>query len=285
MKAAISGASGFIGGRLTKFLQGKGYETVALNRKDFCPGNEAGLKDKLKDAELIFNLAGVSLFARWTKRRRRQIYESRVETTRRLVEAMNALPVKPDLFVSTSAVGYYPDTGCYTEHEKVSGTGFLSEVCEAWETEARRTDGKIRTVITRLGVVLSDQGGILPRLILPFRWGFGARVGDGKQYFSWIHIDDLLRIYELVMDRKDLSGVINCVAPGVADNAGFTRRLAAALHRRAFFRIPARVLRLFLKGGSVLITHGQCALPDKLLQHGFMFRYPELKKALNQLLS
>lgn len=204
MKIAISGNSGFIGQHLTDFFSGRGDVIVPLKHSMFLLGNDDKLKEALTGCDVVINLAGTTINQRWTSKAKREIRNSRVCTTRRLVSIINEMPVKPDLFISASAVGIYPDKGIYSETSTSEGSGFLAEVCIRWEEEAQKLSRDVRLVITRFGVVLSNDGGALPKMLLPFRFFVGGKIASGKQGFSWIHIEDVLNAIRFVIEHKDL---------------------------------------------------------------------------------
>lgn len=281
MNIAISGATGFVGTHLSRHLKQQGHQIIALSRFDFQPEASDLLDNKLSSCACVINLAGASIAGRWTDDYKKEIYDSRIYTTRRLVDSISRIQTKPDLFISTSAVGYYPTTGKYNEENAINGHGFLAQVCHDWEQEASRVDAGVRLVITRFAPVLSSDGGLLPSLITPFKYGLGARISSGMQPFPWIYLPDLIRIYDFIFSHPDIRGVINCVSPGQVDNATFTQILAKALHRPAYFSIPRPILRLLLKDGETLLTEGQDVSPAVLLKSGFKFDYPEIGQALD----
>ena len=280
MKIAISGNSGFIGQHLTDFFSGSGDVIVPLKHSMFLLGNDDKLKEALTGCDVVINLAGTTINQRWTSKAKREIRTSRVCTTRRLVSIINEMPVKPDLFISASAVGIYPDKGIYSETSTSEGSGFLAEVCIRWEEEAQKLSRDVRLVITRFGVVLSNDGGALPKMLLPFRFFVGGKIASGKQGFSWIHIEDVLNAIRFVIEHQDLSGVVNLVAPQPLTNRAFTRAAAEVLHRPAWLTIPGKVFRFLYGEGEELLTKGQQAYPARLLSAGYVFRYSDIRLAL-----
>lgn len=283
MNFVISGASGFIGGALSKRIADMGGRVVPLERSDFFPENESALVAKLSGADVVVNLAGANLNARWTPQYKREILLSRVETTRRIVSAVNLLDCKPSLFVSTSAVGIYPSAGCFRDSSPTRGDGFLSYVCSKWEGEALKVSPEVRLVITRLAPVLSKTGGVFPLMHKVFDKGLGARIGNGRQYFSWIMLEDLLRIYCWIFSNDKVSGHINCVAPEITDNRTFSRQLFKETDAPFLWVVPKFALKLALGERAVLFTEGQCALPYLLEENGFRFLYPHIYEALADL--
>lgn len=260
-----------------------GGRVTPLERSDFLPENETALAAKIAAADVVVNLAGANLNARWTPQYKREILSSRVETTRRMVEAVNSLSRKPALFVSTSAVGIYPSEGCFRDSSPTRGDGFLPYVCSKWEGEAAKVSPDVRLVITRLAPVLSRTGGFFPRMRELFDKGLGARIGNGRQYFSWIMLEDLLRIYCWIFTNGKICGRVNCVAPQITDNRTFSRQLSREAGASVLWIVPKFALRLLLGERAVLFTEGQCALPQLLEEGGFRFAYPHIYEAVADL--
>lgn len=281
MTIAISGNSGFIGQHLTEFLSAGGNTIVPLEHSMFRSRSNDKLREALNGCDVVINLAGATINQRWTDKAKRKIMNSRVYTTRRLVSIINEMPLKPQLFISASAVGIYPDNGIYSESSTSEGTGFLAEVCSHWEDEAQKLSRDVRLVITRFGVVLSKDGGALPKMLLPFRFFLGGKIASGKQGFSWIHIQDVLHAFQFIIDHKELSGVVNLVAPQPLTNRAFTNATAEVMHRPAWLTIPGRIFRYLYGEGGELLTKGQQAYPARLLSAGYVFRYSDIRLALH----
>jgi uncharacterized protein len=261
MKIAVTGASGFIGRRLTEK-----FRAVPLD-----------------GADAVVHLAGEPVGQRWTKEARARIRSSRVEGTRRLVEAMRARP--PQVLVCASAVGYYGSRGDEVLTESSApGDDFLAEVCQGWEREARRAEEfGVRVVSLRNGMVLG-RGGALRKMALPFKLGVGGRIGDGKQWMAWIHIDDAVGLIEFAISSSGLTGAVNATAPEAVTNAQFTRELAGALHRPAIFPVPKFALRLLYGDMAQIVYASQRVAPEAALGAGYAFRFPTLNGALLDLL-
>ena len=279
LKVAITGASGFIGRALAAQLAAEGHSIVPVSiRSAESLALTAG-------ANAVVHLAGETVAQRWTKGARQRILDSRVEGTRALIAALRAGP--PQVLISASAVGYYGSRGDQVLTENASGGGdFLSGVAAAWEQEAQAAEHfGVRVVRLRIGMVLGPGGGALDRMLLPFRLGLGARLGDGRQWISWIHLSDLLALIGLVLRESTLRGVLNATAPHPVQNAEFTRALASALGRPAFLFAPAPVLRFLLGEMSELLLASQRAVPEAALRAGFTFQYPEVFAALHQILA
>jgi uncharacterized protein len=300
MKVLITGATGLIGRSLCGQLSEGGHTVVALSRS---PETTKGLaaaelhkwdpkSNQFPDRALIgidavVHLAGEPIVARrWTEEQKKRIRDSRVLTTRALVDALRSLDRKPGVFVCGSAVGFYGDRGDELLEESASaGSGFLSDVCREWESEAARaSELGIRTVQVRTGVVLSAEGGALPKMLTPFKLGVGGRLGSGKQWFPWIHIKDIIGIFRHAVITSSLEGPINGVAPQPVTNAEFTRQLARVLHRPAFLPVPELALRALMGEMAEALLGSQRAIPKAALESKYEFYYTSLTSALANLL-
>lgn len=283
MKAAISGGSGFQGSAVKNMLKEMGYEVVSLSRKDLYDSKEelAGL---MSGAKLVIHLAGAPIIGRWTKKYRKEIFDSRIISTRNLCGAMELMTEKPGTFICASAVGIYPSEGAWVEEGSVVANNFLGEVCQAWEAEAAKAPTEVRVLNFRFGVVLGKNGGALPKLMLPFRFFAGGRIASGKQAMSWIHLRDVLAVFKFAIKNPKLSGPVNLAAPQTVTNAAFTKTLAKVMKRPAIFPVPEFALNLVFGKGAMVLTEGQEAIPKKLLDAGFKFEFPKLKEALEDLL-
>ena len=271
MKVAIAGANGLIGRELTRALEARGDQVVKLPRYRSAPWSIEG-------ADAVINLAGANINARrWTAEYKREIRDSRVLTTRALVE------LKPGVLINASAIGYYGGRGDETLDESASrGGDFLSGVVAEAEAEAARAPG--RSVSVRTGVVLSPRGGALQQMLLPFKAFVGGPIGSGKQWFAWIHIADEVAAILWCLDHDRLSGPVNLVAPGIVTMKEFARALGRALHRPSLFPVPAAPLRLLLGEVADVVVEGQRVVPRKLVESGFKFSFPGLDAALADLL-
>lgn len=282
MNVLISGATGLVGSNLQKMFTARGDKVVALRREDFS-GSLKAMAEMVSESDIIIHLAGAPIVARWTASHKKDIMDSRVNTTHMLVQAIESAEKKPELFISTSAVGIYADGAVNTEKDAHLADGFLSEVCQRWEAEALFAQPFTKVAIFRFGVILDKNGGALKQMLLPFKLGLGGPIAGGKQGFSWIHLKDLLQAYSFVIEHK-LDGTFNLTAPKITDNDLYTKELGAALHRPAFMPIPAFGLRLVFGEGAASLTTGQKVLPERLLSEGFEFQYPNLKMAFEELL-
>lgn len=279
MRVGIVGASGFIGRHLQVSLTGRGDGVVAASARD-----PRGAAQAVRDCDAIVFLAGENIAQRWTAKAKERIRSSRVDATRALLDALAREERRPAAYISASAVGYYPpsETATYTE-ESAHGDDFLGTLCAAWEEEAQRaaTLG-MRVAIVRTGIVLGRNGGALAKMLPAFQLGFAGVLGTGKQWMSWIHVDDVVGIYRLALDGA--SGVFNACAPRPVTNAEFTKTLASVLHRPAFAHVPSIALRLMLGDGADILLAGQRVLPKRTLGTGYTFRLAGLDDALRDLL-
>jgi uncharacterized protein (TIGR01777 family) len=237
--------------------------------------------------EAVIHLAGEPVAAaRWTEEQKRRIRDSRVKSSQNLVAGMRATPRPPKVLVSASATGFYGDRGDEILNESSDpGSGFLSEVCLDWEAEAARSrELGVRVVFVRTGVALSPSGGALKKMLPPFKLGLGGRLGAGRQWFPWIHIEDIVGIFLHALMSPAVDGPINGVAPGIVTNGEFTRELAAVLNRPAFFPVPDFAVRVLLGEMAEIVTASQRVVPQVALDTGYWFKHPNLRSALESLL-
>jgi uncharacterized protein (TIGR01777 family) len=275
MRVVVAGASGLIGTHLAAALRARGDEPIALPRFGTAPWSVEG-------ADAVVNLAGASVAGkRWTPAYKAEIEESRVRSTRAVVEAIARAARKPKVLVNASAVGYYGGRDDEPLDESASpGADFLANVVRQWEAEAQRAS--VRSVQVRTGIVLSKRGGAMEKMLPPFKAFVGGPIGSGKQWFSWIHIADEVAAILWCIDR-DLTGPVNLVAPGIVTMKDFAKALGRALHRPAWAPVPAAPLKLLLGEFANSLLEGQRAVPKKLLDSGFKFRFPDLDPALRDL--
>ncbi len=299
MKVAISGATGLIGTALRESLAGDGVQIVALSRKPSVSQGPAletiswdvenGRFDasRLGEVDAVVHLAGEPIAQRWNEARKKAIRDSRVQSTKLLVEGLKSLKRRPKVLISGSAIGFYGDRGDETLVESSPpGTGFLPETCQAWEQAAMEAMGLgIRTAVLRTGIVLSTRGGALKKMLPPFRLGVGGPVGNGKQWMSWIHIEDIVGAIRHALAKDEVMAAVNGTAPDPATNAEFTRALGRALSRPAFLPAPAFGLKIVFGEMASLLLESQKVLPKKLLDSGYRFRFPELSGALSDVLA
>ncbi|MEM6997098.1 MAG: TIGR01777 family oxidoreductase [Myxococcota bacterium] len=292
MKITITGGTGLVGGALRSALAARG-DAVTVVSRTAGPGRvtwdaERGLHDPaaLSGQDAVVHLAGAGVAdKRWSAARKREILDSRIWTTRAVVEALARADPKPKTFVCASAVGYYGAAGDrLCPEDAPPGDDFLAEVCVAWEREAAKVDPAIRPVTLRIGLVMSPQGGALARMLPAFRCGGGGVLGSGDQYMPWIHLDDAIAGIVHLLDHDDARGAFNLTAPNPVDNRTFTKALGRALSRPTFMRVPAFGLRALFGELSTALLGGQRAVPERLRETGFVFAHPQLDPALADLL-
>ena len=297
MKIFITGGTGFIGSQLSGTLLKKGHSVIAAGTSPVNGGlrhpnlkyisadttKKGPWQQELKDIDAVINLAGRSIFKRWDAKYKKSIYESRILTTRNLVEA---LPSGREITLcSTSAAGYYGNRGddILTESEP-PGSDFLAVVCRDWEEEAFKAKEKgVRVVASRFGVVLGKGGGALGKMIPAIRFFAGGPVGNGRQWFPWIHIEDLLSAMLFVFDNKAVSGPLNFTAPGSIRNADLVKAIAAVLHRPSFMPAPAFLIKILLGEFGTSLLASQRVMPERLLKYGFSFKYPDINSAVSNI--
>lgn len=277
MNVAITGATGFIGRGVAEHLRNSGHNVRAVSLRGAIP------PDALAGTNAVIHLAGEPVAQRWTQAARDRILRSRVEGTRVLVAAMRAQP--PQVLISASAVGYYGSRGDEVLIESATpADDFLGRVAVAWEEAAQAAEPMgVRVARLRIGMVLGPRGGALARMLPPFRLGIGGRLGDGDQWMSWIHIDDLIGLIAFLMKESTVRGVFNATSPFPVTNREFTRALAEAVHRPAILPVPAWVLRLMFGEMSQVLLASQRAFPDAAQRAGFVFQHPDIFAALAQL--
>ena len=280
MKIVITGASGFIGKALVNELTSKEHSIIKINRNDYFFSNEE-FALKIENTDAIINLAGASIGKRWTRKYKREIYTSRILTTRKIIDAISICKTKPKILINASAIGIYDDIHFHDEHSKYLSYNYLAKVIRDWEHAANRAlEYGTKVYIFRLGIVISKDGGMLKKLLPLFKFGLGGKISDGKQYFSFIHITDLLKIIEQTLNNSLPFGVYNIVAPEVLTNSEFTKQLAQSLHKSAFLKIPKFILHILYGEGARILIGGQAAIPAKLIEKGYKFEYEKLEEVL-----
>lgn len=299
MKILVSGASGFIGSRIVAALAKQRHEVLRLSRQAADANDprlihwdvEKGELDprSLEGLDAVIHLAGENLSAkRWTPAFKAQILESRVKGTQLLLSALAQVRQRPKTFIAAAAIGIYGDSGAQeVSEDSPLGSDFLAQVCQAWETETRKA-GELgcRVVQLRIGMVLGQEGGALAKMLLPFRLGVGGKVGSGRQYYSWISIDDLVKAFLFALNNEALSGVYNAVSPNPVMNAQFTNSLGRAVSRPAYFPMPAFLARLaFGEMADALLLGGQKVSPSRLKAAGFQWDHPFIGEALNKIVN
>jgi uncharacterized protein (TIGR01777 family) len=296
MKVLITGSSGLIGSALTDSLSSNSHEVVRLLRHNVLEGSpfwdpEHGVVNlaDVRDIDAVVHLAGDSIAeGRWDERKKARILDSRVRGTKLLAEFFATSQNKPRIIVSASAIGIYGDRGdALVDETSAPGTGFLADVVKQWEeATVAAADAGIRVASVRLGVVLSAAGGALKKVLLPFRMGLGGVIGSGKQYMSWVGLDDVVEMIQHVIVNDLLQGPVNLVSPNAISNREFTRLLGHALHRPTLFPMPAFAVRIaFGEMADDLLLASTRVVPKKLMESGYTFRYPNLEEMLKHILN
>ncbi|MEH7226326.1 TIGR01777 family oxidoreductase [Bacillus sp. JJ1566] len=299
MKIAIAGGTGFVGKKLTDYLLGQNHEVFILTRNVAKTSHHPSLhyvewlktnctpENQLQEIDAIINLAGESLNSgRWTETRKKRIIESRLIATKEIVRIISSLPKKTKVLLNASAIGIYgtSESATFTEETIQIGTDFLSHTVSAWEQEANKADDLgVRTCFLRFGVVLGDDGGALTRMILPYKFFIGGTIGSGKQWLSWIHIDDVVKGIDFLLHHDTVSGPVNFTAPNPTQMKKFGQTAGSVLNRPHWLPVPEFALKLLLGEMSILVLKGQKVLPTKLENHGFTFTFNTVEKALNSI--
>lgn len=300
MKVFITGGTGFVGRRLTRMLIEKGNDVTVMARKAKPASGEAGpitylaadgmrpgaWQEELARHDLVYNLAGVSVFKRWNDEYKRLLRESRILTTRNVVDALPDAADSDVVLINASGVGIYGFTGDEKLTEDAPhGTDPLARLAQDWEAEVWKAQDKgVRTATARFGIVLGRDGGALPEMVRPFRFFVGGPVGNGSQWVPWIHIDDVCRGLLFIAESSDVDGPLNFAAPEPVRNRDLAKAIGKALRRPSFMPAPAFALKLVLGEFGSVVLEGQRAVPTALLKHGFRFRYTTLDEALEDLL-
>ena len=299
MKVVVTGATGFVGQEVVKQLLTAGDEVIVLTRNvakaaitlgsscryyQWEDGEALPPSEALEGVDGIINLMGETISKRWDESQKKKIYNSRINGTRKLVEAIEKLKVKPKVFVSTSAIGIYGNRGPEEINESSSlADDFLAKVCKDWENEANKAKNYgVRVVMIRLGIVLGRKGGALAKMLPIFKLGLGGPLGSGNQYMSWIHVRDIATMFIEAVKNNELKGVFNGTSPYPATNSEFTKLLGKVLGRPAFLPVPSIALKLALGEMSQLLLEGQKVLPVKFKEAKFRYRYSTLEMALKE---
>jgi hypothetical protein len=303
MKIAITGATGLVGSRLVEKLNAQGNQLVIFSRNPdkaskvfpsvvfpnievvkYNPQESGDWQQKISGCDAVINLAGEPIAERWTAKQKQAILESRQLGTRKLVEAIAQAAIKPQVLISGSAIGYYgtSETAIF-EEDSSPGNDFLAQVCQKWEAEAEKVrELGVRLVIFRIGIVLAN-GGALGKMIGPFKMFAGGPIGSGRQWFSWIYLEDLSELISQALTRSDMSGVYNATSPNPVLMSQLCRTLGEVMNRPSWLPVPDFVLELLLGDAAVVVLEGQQVLPTKTQATGFQYRYPELKAALSEI--
>lgn len=297
MHILLTGGTGLIGRRLCRHWLDQGHQLSVWSRKPdqvsrLCGAGVRGIAhpDDIgsQHVDAVINLAGAPIADRpWTRKRKMLLWDSRITLTEQLITWLERREQKPDVLISGSAVGWYGDGGERELDEESAPVSedFASQLCIAWEETAQRAEAfGIRVVLLRTGLVLANEGGMMQRLLPPFKLGMGGPIGNGRQWMPWVHIEDQIAAIDFLLNREDAQGPYNACAPSPVRNRDFAKTLAAILHRPAFMPMPAVALRLLLGELSILLLGGQRARPNRLQAAGFTFRFTDLHAALENLL-
>ncbi|MGZ8184110.1 MAG: TIGR01777 family oxidoreductase [Methylobacter sp.] len=298
MNVLITGGTGFIGSALTRSLTEQGHQVTVLSRNPDSVTKRCGFEvnalgslQQLKPEDsyqIIINLAGEPIFdARWSEARKKLIRDSRINLTEQLIGCIARMTIKPVLLISGSAIGYYGDQGdTILTEQSATRQDFSHQLCADWEAAAKNAEQfGVRVCLIRTGLVIAGGGGLLQRMLLPFRLGLGGRLGNGQQWMSWIHRQDWINIALAMMTDSSMQGAYNATAPYPVTNREFTQTLAQCLKRPALLPVPAWLLKNLLGEMSELVLGSQRVIPERLLAQGFAFQYPELSGAINQALA
>jgi uncharacterized protein (TIGR01777 family) len=299
MKIIITGGTGFVGTQLTTRLVQDGHTVTILTRslkgaKERPPGisylegdptKKGPWQEAIKNHDAVINLAGASIFSKWTDEHKKAIRESRVSTTQNIVEGIPSDPSKKITLFSTSAVGYYGFCG---DEELIEdsppGDDFLARIAKEWEGEALKAREKgARVVITRFGIVMGEKGGALSQMIPLFKKYIGGPIGSGKQWFSWVHIKDLVEVFAFLLKHPEISGPVNVCSPNPVRNRDLAKALGKMLHRPSFIPAPGFMVRWVLGEFGSIILEGQRVVPKQLLNSGFVFQFPDIECALQSI--
>jgi uncharacterized protein (TIGR01777 family) len=305
MKVAISGATGFVGSRLVKYLHKQGHRVLVLTRNTthaqkvfpnkafpnleifaYTPTASGAWQQAIASCDGVVNLAGEPIGeGRWTPARKQEILNSRKLSTQKIVAAIASALPKPSVLVNASAIGYYGTSETATFDEtSPPGNDFLAQVCQAWEAEAQKvTDYNVRLVILRFGIVLG-LGGALGKMITPFKLFAGGPIGSGRQWFSWIHIDDLVNLIYQALTKQEFWGVYNATSPHPVTMGQLCQTIGKVMHRPCWLPVPSFVIEALLGEGAIVVLEGQRVLPKRTLESGFQFQYPDLQPALQEIL-
>lgn len=282
LKIAICGKSGLVGSKLESYFLAQHNDVNNVNIMGDV-SVEAVAKE-MDGCDVLINLSGATILARWSEPYKKVLYESRIKTTKKLVDAMALCKEKPKLFFNASAVGIYASNRPLDESSKYFADDFLAHICKDWEAEARRAgDLGVRNVQMRFGVVYAKEGGALQKMLPPFKLGLGGKVGSGEQMVSWIHIDDLARAIHFIIKTPDISGAVNFCAPYPLSNQEQTRVMGEVLQRPTILPLPAFVLKLIFGEGASVMLDSKEVYPSELTKHGFVFEYENFKGAFEEL--
>lgn len=284
LKVAICGKSGLVGSKLEEMFLSQRCEVVGVKvREDITIESIA---KEIEGCDILINLSGTTILARWSDTYKEKLYSSRIDTTKKLVDAIELCKERPKLFISASAVGIYDSIHKHNDDSKDYADDFLSEICKDWEAEANRAKAfEVRCVQARFGVIYAKEGGAMQKMLPPFKMGVGGKLGNGEQIVSWIHIDDLLRAVDFIVKHPGIDGPINFTTTHPLSNSKQTKILGDVLNRPTFFSVPAFMIKLVFGGGATVVLDSKEVYPSKLLEHGFVFDFENFEDALIDIVS
>lgn len=284
MKVVICGKSGLVGSSLERFFISKHMDVVGLKVRENT--DIESIAQELEKCDILINLSGTTILARWNKAYKEKLYTSRIDTTKKLVDAMGVCKEKPKLFLSASAIGIYDSNNKHDDSSQSFAGDFLSDLCIQWEREAMRAkEFGVRSVQTRFGVIYSKEGGAMQKMLPPFMMRVGGKLGSGRQIVSWIHIEDLMRAVDFIIKTPDINGSVNFTTPHPLSNEEQTKIMGEVLHRPTFFTIPPFMIKLIFGEGSTVMLDSKDVYPSKLLENGFTFNYENFEDALMEVVN
>jgi len=282
IKIAICGKSGLVGSKLEEMFTSKHIDVIGIKIRENTKIED--ISKEINKCDVLINLSGATILARWTDAYKKRLYNSRIDTTRKLVDAIALCNEKPKLFISASAVGIYDSEAKHDDYSTEYANDYLAHICKDWEAEARRAeDYGVRSVQTRFGVIYAKEGGAMQKMLPPFKMGVGGKLGEGHQIISWIHIDDLVRAFEFIIKTPELKGPINFTTKHTLSNIEQTRILGEVLHRPTFFSVPEFAIKLLFGEGSSVMLDSKDVYPRKLLESGFEFKFDRFEDALKDI--
>jgi uncharacterized protein (TIGR01777 family) len=284
MKIAITGSNGYIGQNLIGKLESANFQITKIRRVDLY--NIEALRPIISGTDAVIHLAGAPILQRWNYKNKLEILKSRTETTKNLILVINQLPPdqRPKTFISASAVGIYKADQIHTENSAILSDDFTGNVARQWEQSSDDLDHDVRKVIFRIGIVIGKESGTIIKLLPVFKLGLGGRIGSGNQPFPFIHINDVVNSFFWAYQNKEVHGIFNLVAPENITNNQFTRILAKKLKRPAFFSVPDSTLKLIYGEAASLLLQSPQAIPERLLDYGFRFKFPDIESSLEEIL-
>ncbi len=284
MKIVICGKSGLVGSKLQEMFEASKNDVIGIKVRENTKIED--IVKEINDCDILINLSGATILARWNKAYKNLLYNSRIDTTKKLVDAIAQCNEKPKLFISASAVGIYDSEAKHDDYSTEYANDYLAHICKDWEAEARRAEEYgVRSVQSRFGVIYAKDAGAMQKMLPPFKMGVGGKLGEGHQIISWIHIEDLVRAFEFIVKTPDLKGAINFTTPHTLSNIEQTKILGQVLNRPTFFGVPEFVIKLIFGEGSTVLLDSKDVYPKKLLDSGFEFRFDRFENALRDIVS